>query len=101
MICQCPFRKSGAPHHARLATMATGKATTTERPSRRRPRDGIHRPEGSERVLTAASRAQEPDGDAAERHHHRVLGAGPDVDRKSTRLNSSHVKISYAVFCLK
>src|SRR5436309_12372950 len=24
-----------------------------------------------------------------------------DPDRKSTRLNSSHVKISYAVFCLK
>src|SRR5690606_39522308 len=23
-----------------------------------------------------------------------------DIDRKSTRLNSSHVKISYAVFCL-
>src|SRR5690606_40866913 len=30
--------------------------------------------------------------------------AGPSevpLDRKSTRLNSSHVKISYAVFCLK
>src|SRR5690606_41127257 len=25
----------------------------------------------------------------------------PPADRKSTRLNSSHVKISYAVFCLK
>src|SRR5437870_7348760 len=25
----------------------------------------------------------------------------PDRDRKSTRLNSSHVAISYAVFCLK
>src|SRR5690349_22177832 len=25
----------------------------------------------------------------------------PDQDRKSTRLNSSHVEISYAVFCLK
>src|SRR3989442_10506307 len=24
-----------------------------------------------------------------------------NVDRKSTRLNSSHVRISYAVFCLK
>src|SRR5690349_23092063 len=24
-----------------------------------------------------------------------------DIDRKSTRLNSSHVEISYAVFCLK
>src|SRR5690606_41868444 len=29
-------------------------------------------------------------------------GGGPvPQDRKSTRLNSSHVKISYAVFCLK
>src|SRR5438067_6531897 len=26
---------------------------------------------------------------------------GPITDRKSTRLNSSHVSISYAVFCLK
>src|SRR5690606_42009243 len=31
-----------------------------------------------------------------------LLCAGAPVsDRKSTRLNSSHVKISYAVFCLK
>src|SRR5690349_24251351 len=28
-------------------------------------------------------------------------GAADDEDRKSTRLNSSHVEISYAVFCLK
>src|SRR2546429_464666 len=27
--------------------------------------------------------------------------AGSDLDRKSTRLNSSHGYISYAVFCLK
>src|SRR5690606_30489092 len=26
---------------------------------------------------------------------------GPGLDRKSTRLNSSHVKNAYAVFCLK
>src|SRR5690606_41268127 len=34
----------------------------------------------------------------------RLEWARPDssrTDRKSTRLNSSHVKISYAVFCLK
>src|SRR5436305_6347463 len=35
-----------------------------------------------------------------------VAGVGVDLDladrdRKSTRLNSSHVRISYAVFCLK
>src|SRR5205807_9458664 len=28
-------------------------------------------------------------------------GPGPGRDRKSTRLNSSHLVISYAVFCLK
>src|SRR5437660_6091595 len=41
---------------------------------------------------------------ARERAHRRVLhggGDGADRDRKSTRLNSSHVAISYAVFCLK
>src|SRR5690625_7099939 len=35
---------------------------------------------------------------------HRCAGHdrdGPFPDRKSTRLNSSHVAISYAVFCLK
>src|SRR3712207_7912545 len=30
-----------------------------------------------------------------------VLLAGGILDRKSTRLNSSHANISYAVFCLK
>src|SRR5438874_5897378 len=31
----------------------------------------------------------------------RVVLYDEDTDRKSTRLNSSHVEISYAVFCLK
>src|SRR5690606_39796593 len=30
-----------------------------------------------------------------------IWPSAPTTDRKSTRLNSSHVKISYAVFCLK
>src|SRR5207253_7032277 len=30
-----------------------------------------------------------------------IMGPGFAPDRKSTRLNSSHVAISYAVFCLK
>src|SRR3712207_8727791 len=29
------------------------------------------------------------------------LASAPVLDRKSTRLNSSHANISYAVFCLK
>src|SRR5712692_3069114 len=37
------------------------------------------------------------------RHVHRSVERGgvPRLDRKSTRLNSSHSSISYAVFCLK
>src|SRR5437763_8299438 len=47
---------------------------------------GVPRPSG-EKMLCAPAR---------------VTGYGPaDRDRKSTRLNSSHRCISYAVFCLK
>src|SRR2546426_4928426 len=43
----------------------------------------------------------DPDGDPITREQ---IPAGPysvGTDRKSTRLNSSHLVISYAVFCLK
>src|SRR5207249_7530506 len=48
------------------------------------------------------------DGDAVGDHLHGLAGfrdrqgirPGHEGDRKSTRLNSSHVSISYAVFCL-
>src|SRR5437773_9719997 len=39
-----------------------------------------------------------PDGARAGRKYKSL---GTVVDRKSTRLNSSHITISYAVFCLK
>src|SRR5258705_10247401 len=40
------------------------------------------------------------DGGAVAHYRRRQVGRG-DQDRKSTRLNSSHLGISYAVFCLK
>src|SRR2546422_3043959 len=42
----------------------------------------------------------EPDARRGRRHRHPQDGE-PRPDRKSTRLNSSHGYISYAVFCLK
>src|SRR5690606_40921060 len=50
-------------------------------------------------LFRSQAAVQHPDeGGAATAHlGDRRLGE----DRKSTRLNSSHVKISYAVFCLK
>src|SRR3712207_6930494 len=40
------------------------------------------------------------DGGSAPRSAARARRALPPADRKSTRLNSSHANISYAVFCL-
>src|SRR3712207_8061669 len=41
------------------------------------------------------------DRDEPGRDGHRAGRDGAGRDRKSTRLNSSHANISYAVFCLK
>src|SRR5256885_4072175 len=54
-------------------------------------RRGRHR--DPERRISELSRIRSAERSAS-------LG-GADVDRKSTRLNSSHLVISYAVFCLK
>src|SRR5437868_7915248 len=51
------------------------------------------------RDLSRAERAGERKLDLCRRDSQR--GRLVAVDRKSTRLNSSHVSISYAVFCLK
>src|SRR3712207_8833763 len=56
--------------------------------------------EGVEVVLGRIRRlvVAEQDGRLAGVHDERLLAR---ADRKSTRLNSSHANISYAVFCLK
>src|SRR2546427_8512591 len=41
------------------------------------------------------------DGVTGERHGFGGCQVSNSLDRKSTRLNSSHSQISYAVFCLK
>src|SRR5215475_16147662 len=67
------------------------------RPSRESPRTGHrHRRTSWSRQEHGRPAAREPARVSPGRHRQHVPG-----DRKSTRLNSSHVKISYAVFCLK
>src|SRR3712207_6952964 len=77
-------------------------------------RSGVPRDPGARRRVGGAAvrllgRSDRPAGlpaprDAALRVGARLgrsPGRAPDPDRKSTRLNSSHANISYAVFCLK
>src|SRR2546422_2577739 len=64
--------------------------TTLFRSVRRRDRDAVQPVRGGERL----GGLQPPVVDLP-------LGLQPEGDRKSTRLNSSHGYISYAVFCLK
>src|SRR3712207_8037306 len=76
--------------------------TTLFRSDRADPRDLLLRVQDAVRASTAPALVAQH-GDAVVL----VLGdAGADEevrtgDRKSTRLNSSHANISYAVFCLK
>src|SRR5207249_6762039 len=77
---------------------------------------GVSRPESPARGARGdrgphASHRRGAAGEGTAQHpiHRSVGGLGPPapdrrdpgLDRKSTRLNSSHVSISYAVFCLK
>src|SRR3712207_8021846 len=65
-------------------------------------------PRDEERIGPTARRVQ-PSGHfflvPSDRHKrgipHPQVGGTWEADRKSTRLNSSHANISYAVFCLK
>src|SRR3989442_9627389 len=54
--------------------------------------------EDTKQGSTLPSAGLEPASQQAVRE---LLREGESTDRKSTRLNSSHVRISYAVFCLK
>src|SRR3989442_5516137 len=52
--------------------------------------------------LAASGSAEAPiEAEVLLRHVLQLDRAALYTDRKSTRLNSSHVRISYAVFCLK
>src|SRR5690606_32358347 len=97
-----PAAAAAAPTATSAAAAAAGKQDRQQPPQAAPP--------------TPAAKDAEHDEDEDDEHGHRpaaafvgrrpaLLGRGDLrlrlIDRKSTRLNSSHVKISYAVFCLK
>src|SRR5690606_10915937 len=91
-----PFRLQHLAYSlARVATVVA--AIIAARTARRRAVLGLGRlAVAGLRVVFHDLALEDPDLDADDPVRCRGLGE----DRKSTRLNSSHVKISYAVFCL-
>src|SRR2546426_5307351 len=77
--------------------------TTTDRaPGRRSSGRCFSGAWASNAVASAMPQTVAPDLRATDLSVAVALGARSDItDRKSTRLNSSHLVISYAVFCLK
>src|SRR5690554_7357716 len=71
--------------------------TTLFRSPRRRNKDGKYQARRPREDLPR----RRPGGEGHRPGGGRRRVRGASEDRKSTRLNSSHVRISYAVFCLK
>src|SRR5256885_8576523 len=65
------------------------------------PYTTLFRSLAARRLLAAARRARHGHDGARHLPRPRARDGGDPQDRKSTRLNSSHLVISYAVFCLK
>src|SRR5437870_10164525 len=84
------------------ASVGTTRNTMARAASITRPVSG-----GSTRRMSVPHniREEEPAGHSEDHveggEHAEPAARQPREDRKSTRLNSSHVAISYAVFCLK
>src|SRR5437773_8530230 len=90
------------PVQAAPATEERARVSVVERGARQEPAGGRHDHEKRERHRGTDNDAAERPGPRG-RHERRgePRREGEARDRKSTRLNSSHITISYAVFCLK
>src|SRR5439155_4636116 len=97
----CLIRRAPPPPLFPYTTLFRSSSCRGHRPSAR-SRARHHRA-GRRRARPATGRARSPGSrcEASIQPEELAEGVGETLDRKSTRLNSSHVAISYAVFCLK
>src|SRR5207248_11756321 len=96
--------------HSAPPTFPTRRSSDLSRsPKPTHSREGSHRSPKPPRSREGSYRSPEPSDFRCARDGHqlssrgvrRCVRANRTGDRKSTRLNSSHRTISYAVFCLK
>src|SRR5690606_29516992 len=109
--CHLPRRGRALPRRPRIRKALTQVRAAEVRGDHSRAVPGTAARAAAHRPVPASERRQHAMN--MDRYHHdhaaileqidtlRSLSRAGVRDRKSTRLNSSHVKISYAVFCLK
>src|SRR5690625_4555962 len=95
----------GRPRRTKRLSVLRGRLRTTRLRQRRvgRADRGRSRLADLARSTVPEGRGERAAGKLTESPDRGLVpsAAGERIDRKSTRLNSSHVAISYAVFCLK
>src|SRR2546426_6191931 len=105
-----PTLSASEPNQMRCATdppdlMLSGSSSSRTKPQRRYVARDSGGPQGGRgkagQGFTARAAARAVPGARAARHTGAARWRRAPRDRKSTRLNSSHLVISYAVFCLE
>src|SRR5690625_6159673 len=91
---RCLAERRSRAHHLPRRRGARGRRHSQRRSGARASRGPGRRHHRTAGELNASQEASEGSEEATE-------ASAKAADRKSTRLNSSHVAISYAVFCLK
>src|SRR5437762_9805277 len=97
------FRFDGAGPHRALHSFPTRRSSDLTR-TRRGELARVSARDGYDDECSDGDAFREPGHDSLRSQILTIAqreGSNPRVDRKSTRLNSSHRCISYAVFCLK
>src|SRR6266700_2707874 len=116
-LAQRPAHSSIAAHHVWYAAGGVNSKAPAGAKLSRQPSSSDNESQVAQRFIGFASQSRDRRASQGEPHSHARNGRSEvqhgrparrpprrephDRDRKSTRLNSSHVKISYAVFCLK
>src|SRR5690625_5924690 len=98
-----PYRRRAAAYPGRMSATFAGRLHVIVGPMFAGKTEELLRRVGRARLagldVEVVSHAIDTRGDHAQLLTH--TGRSEPADRKSTHLNSSHVAISYAVFCLK
>src|SRR5437773_4026646 len=105
MLLRLDMQSDGSPHFLTVSQERPMYHSTSSPRASRSPCEELSGPRRGTSEIGSSASKRNPMADWQMREKRPPRGPRPEpagpTDRKSTRLNSSHITISYAVFCLK